>query len=130
MMPAADHDDAPAAVGTEPSGQAQALRAVADLLDRHALPDGLSVTVNERSTVIQITPRSADDPARFRACKALAAAIGGVVGHQADTAGPTCGWLTADGHWAGHRVHVFTPIDAAPDAAVGQAGQAEQAAEL
>jgi hypothetical protein len=126
MMPAADHDDAPAAVGAEPSSQVQALRDVADLLNRHALPDGLSVTVNERSTIIQITPRSADDPARFRACKALAAAIGADLGHQADTAGPTCGWLTADGHWAGHRVHVFTPIDAAPDApdaAVGLAGQ-------
>jgi hypothetical protein len=128
MMPAADHDDAPAAAA-ELAGQAQALRAVADLLDRDQLPDGLSVTVNEWSTVIQITPRSGDDPARLRACKALAAAIGGVLGHQADTAGPTCGWLSADGYWAGHPVHVFTPIDAAPDtpdAAVGLVGPAAE----
>ncbi|MCW2880960.1 MAG: hypothetical protein JWQ95_5060 [Sphaerisporangium sp.] len=75
--------------------QAHALRILADLIDRLALPC-LYLTVSDDRIGVQITPELGDETARIHAVQTLAAAIGGHTARRNDP-GPTHGWMFTDG---------------------------------
>jgi hypothetical protein len=88
-----------------PAAQAHALRAAAMLIERAGVA-GLSITVDDRID-IQVSAALAGLPARAGAVAALAAASCRFM--PATASGP--GFLVADGHLAGHDVHIFTAVD-------------------
>ena len=84
------------------------IRAAADLLEQAGVP-GLAVWPEPDEIVIQVPETSGDTPSRIRKVAALAALAGC---QPAPDPGPgrTKGWLHARGTFAGHPVHIFTPV--------------------
>jgi hypothetical protein len=94
------------------AAQAHALRAAAVLLEQAGIA-GLSVTISRREILIQVPERLGSLPARA----AVVARLADLAGGQAEVEtrpGQTFGWVHADGHAAGHEVHIFTPIAGTP----------------
>jgi hypothetical protein len=88
---------------------AHALRHSADLLTIAGL-SGLTLTFNGDQITIQVGAELGQPPDRAAMAGHLAAIVGTRPRRRAGT-GPTAGWIIADGVWAGHLVHVFTPIE-------------------
>jgi hypothetical protein len=93
------------------AAQAHALRAAAALIERAGIA-GLSLTIDDEIT-IQVPASLAGPGARTAAVARLAAATGAQAARNTRP-GQTCGWVRADGQLAGHRVHVFTPVQDTP----------------
>lgn len=91
------------------AAHARLIRDAADLIEQAGIP-GLAVYPETRRIVIQV-PENGPVPARAASVATLAAACGCVPGTDGRP-GLTRGWLTADGTFAGHPVHVFAPITA------------------
>lgn len=89
------------------AAHAGVIRAAADLVEQAGVP-GLAVYPESRRIVIQV-PENGSVPARAAIVARLAAVAGCRPGTD-DRPGATQGWLTADGAFAGHPVHVFAPI--------------------
>jgi hypothetical protein len=97
------------AAGPQLWAQTHALRALADLLDRHGC-DGLNLTAHYDQLSVLVP--AASGPARWRtaAVARLAAALGTHPTHQPGQRA-TGTWVTADADLAGHRIHVHTRLD-------------------
>ncbi len=84
------------------------IRAAADLVEQAGIA-GLAVWPEPDEIIIQVPEHAGDVPARAAAVARLAALTGTrpAPGHQP---GPTCSWIQARGLFAGHPVHIFTPV--------------------
>jgi len=89
------------------AAHARLIRAAADLVEQAGIP-GLAIYPEPGRIVIQV-PESGSVPARAAAVARLAAVTGCEPGTDTRP-GITQGWLTADGAFAGHPVHVFAPL--------------------
>jgi hypothetical protein len=89
------------------AAHARVIRDAADLIEQAGIP-GLAVYPEPGRIVIQV-PENGPVPARAAIVARLAAACGCEPGTD-DRPGATQGWLTADGAFAGHPVHVFAPV--------------------
>lgn len=92
--------------------QVHALRHSADLLTAAGVC-GLSLTFNQDRISIQVGAELGD-PAQRTAMVTHLAHTAGTRARRWGGTGPTADWITADGVWAGHRLHIFTPIGACP----------------
>jgi hypothetical protein len=86
----------------------RAIRATADLVEQAAIA-GLSVWPGPQEIVVQF-PEHAGDLAARAATVARLAALTGTRPAPDYHPGPTCGWIHARGLFAGHPVHIFTPV--------------------
>ena len=88
------------------------IRATADLLEQAGVA-GLSVWPEPGQIAIQVPEHAGDLPSRAAAVARLAALTGG---RPAPGPGPgqTRGWIFADGWFAGHPVHIYTPVKEHP----------------
>jgi len=89
------------------AAHARVIRDAADLVEQAGIP-GLAVYPETQRIVIQV-PENGSVPARAAIVARLAAVAGCEPGTD-DRPGVTQGWLTADGTFAGHPVHVFAPV--------------------
>jgi hypothetical protein len=89
------------------AAHARLIRAAAGLVEQAGIP-GLAVYPEPGRIVIQV-PESGSIPSRAASVARLAAITGCEPG-TGTRPGTTQGWLTADGTFAGHPVHVFAPI--------------------
>jgi hypothetical protein len=89
------------------AAHARIIRAAADLIEQAGIP-GLAIYPEPGRIVIQV-PESGPVPSRAASVARLAAITGCKPGTDARP-GITQGWLTADGTFAGHPVHVFAPV--------------------
>lgn len=89
------------------AAHARVIRDAAALIEQAAVP-GLAVYPEPGRIVIQV-PENGPVPARA-AIVARLAALTGCEPATDDRPGITQGWITADGAFAGHPVHVFAPI--------------------
>jgi hypothetical protein len=86
----------------------QLIRAAADLIEQAGIP-GLMLYPEPGEIVIQVPQTSGD--ARSRAARvARLAALTGCRPAPNPQPGATQGWIDARGTFAGHRVHIFTPL--------------------
>jgi hypothetical protein len=90
-----------------PAAHARVIRAAADLVEQAGIP-GLAIYPEPGRIVIQV-PENGSVPARAASIARLAAVTGCAPGTDARP-GITQGWLTADGTFAGHPVHIFAPV--------------------
>ncbi len=98
-----------AAAGAAPlAGHVRLIRAAADLVEQAGLT-GLAVWPGPHEIAIQVPEHAGDTPSRAAAVARLAALVGGQPGPDPDP-GPTRGWITARGQFAGHPVHIYTPV--------------------
>ncbi|MEV6987566.1 hypothetical protein AB0M95_40795, partial [Sphaerisporangium sp. NPDC051017] len=88
--------------------QVHALHHTAHLLLAAGLA-GLSLTFNNDRITIQIGAELGDAHDRAAMVAHLAAIVGTRPRRWGGT-GPTADWIRADGHLAGHLVHIFTAI--------------------
>jgi len=95
------------------AAQAHALRAAAAFIE-HAGIAGLSLTIGDDRITIQVPVHIAGPAARAAAVAWLAAATSGRAARDTRPGSRTHGWILADGHLAGHAVHIFTAIEDAP----------------
>ena len=84
------------------------IRAAADLVEQAAIA-GLSVWPGPDEIVIQVPEHAGDVPVRAAAVARLAA-LAGTQPAPDYRPGPTRGWIAARGLFAGHPVHIFTPV--------------------
>jgi hypothetical protein len=84
------------------------IRAAADLVEQAQIA-GLAVWPGPDEIVIQVPEHAGDLPARAAAVARLAA-LAGTQPAPEHRPGPTCGWITARGLFAGHPVRIFTPV--------------------
>jgi len=84
------------------------IRAAADLLEQARIA-GLSVWPEPDEIAIQVPEHAGDLPSRAAAVARLAALTGGEPAPD-PRPGPTCGWIHARGMFAGHHVHIYTPV--------------------
>jgi hypothetical protein len=84
------------------------IRAAADLAEQAGIT-GLAIWPDPREIVIQVPEHAGDTPARTAAVARLAA-LAGAQPAPSHRPGPTHGWIHARGQFAGHRVHIFTPV--------------------
>jgi hypothetical protein len=84
------------------------IRAAADLVEQAGLA-GLAVWPEPDEIVIQVPEHAGDTPSRAAAVARLAALVGGQP-EPDPCPGSTRGWISARGQFAGHRVHIFTPV--------------------
>ena len=89
------------------AAHARLIRAAADLIEQAGIP-GLAIYPEPGRIVIQV-PASGPVPSRAASVARLAAVTGCEPGTDARP-GITRGWLTADGTFAAHPVHVFAPV--------------------
>jgi hypothetical protein len=89
------------------AAHARVIRAAARLVEQAGIP-GLAVYPEPGRIVIQV-PGNGPVHARAAIVARLAAVAGCEPGTD-DRPGITQGWLTADGAFAGHPVHVFAPV--------------------
>ena len=96
------------AAGAALAAHVRAIRAAADLVEQAAIA-GLSVWPEPDEIVVQVPEHAGDVPARATVVARLAALTGArpAPDHRP---GPTCGWIHARGLFAGHPVHIFTPV--------------------
>jgi hypothetical protein len=98
-----------AASGNAPlAAQVRLIRAAADLLEQAAIP-GLAVYPEADEIVVQVPEASGDAPSRAARVARLAA-IAGCEPAPDSCPGRTRGWIHARGTFAGHPVHIFTPL--------------------
>jgi hypothetical protein len=90
------------------------IRAAADLIEQADIP-GLAVYPEPDEIVIQVPEHAGDTPSRAARVAQLAA-ITGCEPAPDPYPGRTRGWICARGTFAGHPVHIFTPVsqEAAP----------------
>ena len=94
-----------AASGAVPlSGHVRLIRAAADLIEQAGVP-GLTLFPWQDEIAIQVPEAAGDKAARIRSVARIAALAGG----QA-APGPGPGRVSARGSFAGHLVHVYTPV--------------------
>jgi len=84
------------------------IRAAADLIEQAGIP-GLAVWPEPDEIVIQVPETSGDTPSRTARVARLAALTGCEPAPDPQP-GRTRGWLHARGTFAGHPVHIFTPV--------------------
>jgi hypothetical protein len=84
------------------------IRAAADLVEQAQIAD-LAVWPEPDEILIQVPEHAGDLPARAAAVAALAA-LAGTQPAPDHRPGPTCGWITACGLFAGHPVRIYTPV--------------------
>ena len=84
------------------------IRAAADLIEQAGIP-GLALYPEPDEIVIQV-PETSGDAASRAARVARLAALAGCQPAPDPSPGTTRGWLHARGTFAGHPVHVFTPV--------------------
>jgi len=101
-VPAAD------AHATGLAAHVQLIRAAADLLEQAGIP-GLAIYPGPGEIVIQVPEHAGGIPSRAAAVTQLAALTGGQPGPD-PRPGRTQGWICARGQFAGHPVHIFTPV--------------------
>jgi hypothetical protein len=89
------------------AAHARLIRAAADLVEQAGIP-GLAIYPEPRRIVVQV-PESGSIPSRAASVARLAAVTGCESGTDVRP-GITRGWLTADGTFDGHAVHVFAPV--------------------
>lgn len=94
------------------AAQAHALRAAATLIEQAGIA-GLSLTIGD-DILIQVPERLAPPAARAAAVAWLAAAARGTARRDDRPGSCTCGWVLADGQFAGHAVRIFTAIEGTP----------------
>jgi hypothetical protein len=92
-----------AASGAVPlSGHVRLIRAAADLIEQAGVP-GLTLFPWQDEIAIQVPEAVGDEAARIRSVARIAALAGG-------QAAPGPGRVSARGSFAGHPVHVYTPV--------------------
>jgi hypothetical protein len=84
------------------------VRAAADLIEQAGIA-GLALYPEQDEIVIQVPETAGDAPSRA-AKVALLAALAGCEPAPDPYPGATKGWLNARGTFAGHPVHIFTPL--------------------
>ena len=84
------------------------IRAAADLVEQAQIA-GLAVWPEPGEIVIQVPEHAGDVPWRTAAVARLAA-IAGARPEPDPHPGKTCGWIGARGQFAGHPVHIYTPV--------------------
>jgi hypothetical protein len=84
------------------------IRAAADLVEQAGLT-GLAVWPGPHEIVIQVPEHAGDAPSRAAAVARLAAITGAEPGPD-PYPGATRGWISARGQFAGHPVHIYTPV--------------------
>jgi hypothetical protein len=99
---------ATAAGNTPLAAHVRLIRAAADLIEQAGIP-GLAVCPDPGEIVIQVPEASGDTPSRTRTVARLAALTGGQPAPD-PYPGRTRGWIHARGTFAGHRVHIYTPV--------------------
>jgi hypothetical protein len=94
-----------AASGAGPlASHVRLIRAAADLIEQAGIP-GLTLFPWQDEIAIQVPEASGDTTARIRSVTRLAALAGGQGGP-----GRTRDQVSARGEFAGHPVHVYTPV--------------------
>jgi hypothetical protein len=93
---------------TRLAAHVQLIRAAADLAEQAGIP-GLAIYPEPDQIVIQVPETAGDTPSRAAAVARLAAITGGQPGPDPGP-GRTQGWIHARGQFAGHPVHIFTPV--------------------
>ncbi len=104
--PAPDAGAAEQATGL--AAHVQLIRAAADLVEQAGIP-GLAVWPEPDEIVIQVPEHTGDTAARAGQVARLAAITGCAPGPDPGP-GRTQGWICARGQFAGHPVHLFTPV--------------------
>jgi hypothetical protein len=84
------------------------IRAAADLVEQAQIA-GLAIWPGPDEIIIQVPEQAGDLAARAAAVTRLAALAGTQPAPDHRT-GPTCGWITARGLFAGHPVRIYTPV--------------------
>ncbi|HLN66495.1 MAG TPA: hypothetical protein VK280_04400 [Streptosporangiaceae bacterium] len=84
------------------------IRAAADLLEQAGIT-GLCVWPEPDEIAIQVPEHAGDLPSRAAAVARLAALTGGAPAPD-PRPGKTRGWIDARGQFAGHPVHIYTPV--------------------
>ena len=102
MTTAATSGDTPLAA------HVRTIRAAADLIEQAGLA-GLAVWPEPGEIVIQVPEHTGDIPSRVRKVTRLAALTGGEPAPDPQP-GRTRGWIDARGEFAGHPVHIYTPV--------------------
>jgi hypothetical protein len=90
------------------AGHVRLIRAAADLIEQAGIV-GLALYPEPDEIVIQVPETAGDVPSRT-ATVALLAALAGCEPAPDPCPGTTQGWLHARGAFAGHPVHIFTPV--------------------
>ena len=97
------------ASGNSPlAGHVRLIRAAADLIEQAGIP-GLAVYPEPGEIVVQVPEASGDILSRTAKVARLAAIAGGEPAPDSYP-GRTRGWIHARGTFAGHPVHIFTPV--------------------
>jgi hypothetical protein len=94
------------------AAHARLIRAAADLLEQAGIP-GLAIWPEPGEIEIQVPEHSGDLTARAAAVARLAALTGATPAPDPHP-GKTQGWICARGQFAGHPVHIYTPIKEHP----------------
>jgi hypothetical protein len=84
------------------------IRAAADLIEQAGIT-GLAVWPEPGEIVIQVPEAAGDVPSRARTVARLAALTGCQPAPDPQP-GRTRGWIRARGTFAGHPVHIYTPV--------------------
>jgi hypothetical protein len=84
------------------------IRAAADLIEQAGIPD-LAVWPDPDEIAIQVPETSGDPPSRIARVARLAA-LTGCEPAPDPYPGRTQGWIHARGTFAGHPVHIYTPL--------------------
>jgi hypothetical protein len=84
------------------------IRAAADLIEQAGLA-GLAVWPEPDEIVIQVPEQAGDTPSRIQKVAWLAALTGCQPAPE-PRPGRTRGWIGARGTFAGHPVHIYTPV--------------------
>ena len=92
----------------QPAGHARLIRAAADLIEQAGVP-GLTLFPWHDEIVIQVPEASGDQAARIRSVARLAA-LAGCEAVPCPGPGGTRDRVSARGQFAGHPVHVYTPV--------------------
>jgi len=103
--------------GTEPpairlAAHVRVIRAAADLLEQARIA-GLAVWPGTGEIAIQVPEHAGDLPSRAAAVARLAA-LTGCEPAPDPRPGRTQGWIHARGQYAGHPVHIYTPVKEQP----------------
>jgi hypothetical protein len=100
---------AAAASGNAPlAAHLRLIRSAADLIEQAGIP-GLALYPEPGEIVIQVPEASGDAMSRTASVTRLAA-LAGCEPVPDPQPGRTRGWLNARGTFAGHPVHIFTPL--------------------
>ena len=102
----------PAASAAPLAAHARLIRAAADLLEQAGIA-GLAVWPEPGEIIIQVPEHAGDVPSRAAAVARLAA-IAGARPEPDPGPGKTRGWICARGTFAGHPVHIYTPVKEHP----------------